>query len=133
MTWKTQVKDVNEFISNCGICLRFCKARCRPPLGQTLFRVSRLVNPFTHVSIDPVGGIRIQGKGTQTAKIYPLVAVCLASGAAHVELIQGLEAKDVYLALLRIQYRYNSRIHQIFADKGSQLAEIGRASCRERV
>ena len=73
MTWKTQVKDVNEFISVCGICLRFRKAKCRPALGQTLFRVSRVVNPFTHVSIDPVGAIRVQGMGTQTAKIYPLV------------------------------------------------------------
>jgi hypothetical protein len=122
LTWKTQTKDVRNFIGNCGICLRFRKAKCRPPLGKTLFRIHRFVQPFSHLSLDPVGGIRVQGKGVQTAKIYPLVAVCLSSGAAHIEIIQGLESRDIYLALLRIQYRYNTRIYQIFSDKGSQLA-----------
>ena len=122
LTWKTQTKDVKEFIANCGICLRFRKVKCRPPLGQTLLRIHRFVQPFSHLSVDPVGSIRIQGKGTQTAKIYPLVAVCLSSGAAHIEIIHGLEARDIYLALLRVQYRYNARIYQIFSDRGSQLA-----------
>ena len=122
LTWKTQSKDVKNFIQTCGICLRFRKIKCRPPLGQTLFRTHRCVQPFTHISVDPLGSIRVQGKGTQTAKIYPLVAVCLTSGASHIEILHGLEARDIYLALLRLQYRYNVRIHQIFSDKGSQLA-----------
>ena len=122
LTWKTQVRDVKSFIGTCGICLRFRRILCRPPLGKTLFRVHKDIQPFSHISLDPVGGIRVQGKGMQTAKIYPLVGVCLASGAAHIEIIQGLESRDIYMALLRIQYRYNTRIHQVFSDKGSQLS-----------
>ena len=34
----------------------------------------------------------------------------------------GLEAKDVYLGILRLQYRYNTKVSQIFSDRGSQIA-----------
>ena len=33
----------------------------------------------------------------------------------------GTEAKDVYLSILRLQYKYNTNIFQLFSDGGSQL------------
>ena len=48
--------------------------------------------------------------------------VCISSGATHVENMLGLEAKDVYLAIMRVQYRYNTQVIQIFSDGGSQLS-----------
>ena len=82
-----------------------------------------MVQPFAHMSLDPIGSIRVKGKASQSARIYPLVVVCISSGATHVENMLGLEAKDVYLAIMRIQYRYNTQVIQIFSDGGSQLSE----------
>jgi hypothetical protein len=104
--WKSQAKDVKGFVRNCGICLRFRKEKCRPPLGRTLFRVKPCV----------------RGQGAQTQKLYPLIAVCLNTGSAHVEIMTGLQAKDIYLGVLRLQYRYNTKVKQIFSDRGSQLS-----------
>ena len=80
LTWKTQNQDVKGFVRSCGICLRFRKEKCRPPLGKTLFRINPCNQPFSHLSADPIGAIRVQGQGTQTYKLYPLVAVCLNTG-----------------------------------------------------
>ena len=91
-------------------------------MGNTLFRVEKMIQPFSHLSLDPIGSIRVRGKSSQSDRIYPLVMVCLASGATHVEIMLGLEAKDVYLALMRTQYRFNAQIIQIFTDGGSQLS-----------
>ena len=38
VTWKSHFKNVKGFVRNCGICLRFRKEKCRPPLGRTIFR-----------------------------------------------------------------------------------------------
>ena len=122
VTWSSQHRDVKTFVRSCGICLRFRKEKCRPPLGKSLFRVSVCNQPFSHVSVDPIGGIRVKGQGTQTQKLYPLVAVCLNTGGAHVEIMGGLEAKDVYLSILRLQYRYNTKVSQIISDRGSEIA-----------
>ena len=122
VTWSSQHRDVKSFVKSCGICLKFRKEKCRPPLGKSLFRVNVLSRPFSHVSIDPIGGIRVRGSGLQTQKLYPLVAVCLNTGGVHVELMAGLEAKDLYLSVLRLQYRYNTQVTQIFSDRGSQIS-----------
>ena len=121
VTWKTETKDVKNFAKTCGVCLKFRKEKCRPPLGKSLFRVKTCTQPFGHLSLDPIGAIRVRGSGTQTQKLYPLVLVCLESGGTHVELMTGLEARDVYLSILRLQYRYNTVVTQLFSDGGSQL------------
>ena len=105
LTWVGQKKDVKMFISNCGICLRFRKKHCRPPLGKSLYRVKIDPKPFTHLSVDPLGVIRVKGVGTQTQRLYPIIMACPNSGGVHTEIMSGLEARDVYLALLRLQYR----------------------------
>ena len=87
-----------------------------------MYRVNINPRPFLHVSLDPLGGIRVTGSGVHYQRIYPLIMCCINSGAVHIESMSGLEARDVYLAILRVQYRYNIRIVQIFSDKGSQLS-----------
>ena len=39
------------------------------------------------------------------------------SGSVLMESMSGLEARDVFLDILRVQYRYNIRITQIFSEK----------------
>ena len=48
--------------------------------------------------------------------------LCLSSGASHIELLEGLEAKDVYLALTRLELRFGTKIIQMFSDSGTQLS-----------
>ena len=73
-------------------------------------------------SLDPLGPISVILRGSQTKKIYPLAILCLHSGASHIELMEGLEAKDVYLALTRLELRFGIKIVQIFSDSGTQLS-----------
>ena len=37
------------------------------------------------------------------------------------EIMEGMKAKDVFLGILRLQYRYNTNVLQLFSDGGSQL------------
>ena len=48
--------------------------------------------------------------------------LCLSLGASHIELMEGLDAKDVYLALTRLELRYVTKVIQIFSDSGTQLS-----------
>ena len=38
------------------------------------------------------------------------------------ELIEGLEARDIYMAVTRLEMRYNTKVIQLFSDSGTQLA-----------
>ena len=121
VTWKTEKKDIISFVKTCGVCLKFKGFKCTPPLGKSLFRTKACVYPFQHTSMDPVGHIRVKGRLTQSKKVYPLILACLETGGLHVETMEGMEAKDVYLSILRLQYRYNTNVLQLFSDGGSQL------------
>ena len=121
VTWKNEKKEIKSYISRCGVCLKFRKEKCAPPLGKSLFRVRACKRPFEHVSADPLGAIRVREKMAQTHKIYPLIIACLQTGGTHVELMSGMEARDIYLSMLRLQYRYNTVVTQIFSDGGSNL------------
>ena len=110
-----------SYIKNCGVCLKFKGMMCTPPLGKSLFRTKTCAYPFQHTSMDPVGHIRVKGRLIQTQKVYPLILACLETGGLHVETMEEMEAKYVYLSILRLQYRYNTNVLQLFSDGGSQL------------
>ena len=57
----------------------------------------------------------------QHAEDIPLIMVDIDNGATHFELMASLEAKEVYLALNRLQYKYNTKIKQVYSDGGTQL------------
>ena len=120
-TWKTERRDIMNYVKYCGVCLKFKGLKCTPPLGKSLFRTKACVYPFGHTSMDPVGHIRVKGRLIQRKKVYPLILACLETGGLHVEIMEGMEAKDVYLSILRLQYRFNTRVLQLFSDGGSQL------------
>ena len=122
IVWRDYKTDVKTYTRSCGICRRFSEEECRPPLGNTLFRTIQCVQPFSHISIDPLGPLQVVTIGSWTKKVYPLVMVCLNSGACHMELLEGMEARDVYLALSRLETRFNIHIIQIYSDIGTQLA-----------
>ena len=100
--WRDYKTDVKAYTRACGICRRFSEEKCRPSLGNKLFRTSQCIQPFSHIRIDPLG---------------PLQVI-----TSHMELLEGMEARDVYLALSRLETRFNIHIIQIYSDSGTQLA-----------
>ena len=104
LTWHRQRYDCKNFISTCGICLRYKKIKARPPLKPSLCCVNLSIRPFEHTSVDPLGHIRVTTCGVNSQKVYPLICVDIDNGATHFEIMQRMESKDLYLALCRLQY-----------------------------
>ena len=122
VVWRDYKTDVKTYIRSCGICRRFSEEKCCPPLGNNLFRTVQCVQPFSQISIDPLGPLHAVTIGSRTKKVYPLVMMCLNSGASHMELLEGIEARNIYIALSRLETRFNIHIIQIYSDSGTQLA-----------
>ena len=91
-------------------------------MRKMLVRINPSMKPWTHVSIDPLGLVRVKKRAGGNTKIYPLIVCDVNGGITTFEIINSLEAKEVYLALLRVEYRYATKITQIFSDGGKQLA-----------
>ena len=91
-------------------------------MRKMLVRVNPSMKPWTHVSIDPLGLVRVKKGAGGNTKIYPLIICDVNGGITTFEIINSLEAKEVYLALLRVEFRYATKIRQIFSDGGKQLA-----------
>ena len=121
ITWKGKVASVKKYLHECGTCNKFRNSKLRPQLGNSLVRVNATLAPWRNVSIDPLGHVRVSTRGAHTIKVYPLIIADINTGAICFELLNRLEAKDVFLALSRVEFRFNTRITQVLSDKGSQL------------
>ena len=89
---------LQEFVGNCGVCLRFKGIKARPPLGPSLVRVEISIKPFEHMSLDTLGHIRLH---------YSYVHFCLQSlyFQAHSAYPEGcchLQSPGMLLLLLAI-------------------------------
>ena len=124
VTWLGKKKDVKDFADKCGICNKQrISVKSRPFMGPALARVLLNTHPFSHCSIDPLGYIRVRISKYKAKKIYPLICVDINTGAISFEILDNMETKEVYLALMRLQWKYSTQITQLFTDKGSQLSE----------
>ena len=121
VTWKMKATSVRKYLHECGTCNKFRNCKLRPLLGNSLVRVNASLAPWRNVSIDPLGHVRVSTKGAHTMKVYPMIMADINTGAICFEILNQLEAKDVFLALSRVEFRFNTRIVQILSDKGSQL------------
>ena len=90
-------------------------------MGRSLFRCKVGTQPFQHISVDPLGSVRVVFQGSLTGKLTPLIICDLNSGAVAMESMQGCKAENVFLALQRLQFCFGSQIVQAYMDKGSQL------------
>ena len=95
--------------------------KCRPTMGPSFNRIFPSMSPFTHISIDPLGFVPVKLNENARGKAYPLIMMDINNGAITFEILKTLEAKEVFLALCRLEWRYGTKIVQIFSDKGSQL------------
>ena len=68
--------------------------------------------PFQHISVDPLGAIRVLMTGSHSGKLAPLNLCNLNTGAIAVESMVGVRAEHIYLALQRLQFRYGTEVIQ---------------------
>ena len=123
VTWHKKKGDVSKFIDLCGSCNRMnINTKATPPMGPSYNRVFPSIFPFTHISIDPLGFVPVKLNGSVRGKAYPLILMDINNGNIGFEILKNLEAKEVYLALCRLEWRYGTSIYQIYSDKGSQLS-----------
>ena len=121
VTWYKKQLHVKKYIEECGVCNKFKNTKARPKLGNSLTRINALGKPWQNVSIDPLGHVRVIINGANSTKVYPLIVADINTGAICFEILNQLEAKDVFLALSRIEFRNSVSIVQIMSDGGSQL------------
>ena len=122
VTWFKKKSDVSRYIDQCGTCNKFkTNVMCQPKMGPSFNRIAPTICPFTHVSIDPLGYVYVKVNASQRTKVYPLIVMDINNGAIIFEILKSLEAKEIFWALCRIEWRLGSQITQIFSDAGSQL------------
>ena len=120
--WRKNFKDVEQYIFGCGVCLKFKKYRYTPVMQKSLTKGLVTGTLFSHISVDPLGTIKANFGGSSFSKlIHPLIIVDINLGAVEMELMLNNKTKNVFLALMRLQDRYHTKITQIFSDKGSNL------------
>ena len=123
VTWHKKKADVSKYIDSCGSCNRMnINIKATPPMGPSYNRVSPSISPFTHISIDPLGFVPVKLNASTRGKAYPLILMDINNGSITFEILKSLEAKEVYLSLCRLEWRYGTSITQVFSDKGSQLS-----------
>ena len=121
MTWPGSDKDVELFVHGCGLCLSFSNFKITPWTERSLTRTTSSMPLFSHISIDPLGPLRVNFDGSKFSKLcYPLAIVDINLSMSEIVLMQGLSTKDVFMALMMLQERYHMRITQLFSDGGSK-------------
>ena len=74
--WNGQYKQVKKIIQECEVC--------RPNLGRSLFRCRVGAPPFQHISLDPLGAIRVLMTGSHSGKLSPLIMYILPCSASSI-------------------------------------------------
>ena len=110
ITWYKKRTHINSYVLHCGVCNKFKSDKGTPPMRKMLVRVNPSMKPWTHVSIDPLGLVRVKKGAGGNTKINPLIICDVNGGITTFEIINSLEAKEVYLALLMVEYRYATKI-----------------------
>ena len=116
---------IKTFLSECVLCRRLrAKVAEQRMADLPLDRISSAA-PFSHTALDVVGPWRItRGKATRStpgeAKVWLLVASCLASRAVHVELLEGLDTSSLKNALARF-VGIRGTVQLIRSDRGTNF------------
>ena len=112
-------------------CIRCCRARPTPTvqrIGQLPSCRVNQVRPFLKVGIDYAGPILVKSGITRNArkvKAYIGVFVCMATKAAHLELIHDLSTAAFLAALKRFTAR-RGKPAAVFSDNGSNFVGANR-------
>ena len=121
-------KLAKKVVSNCT----WCKLQQTLPYKQKMADLPRQVfdvptRPFTNVCIDFTGAVKIvdQVKRRTTGKAFPLVFVCINTGAIHLQLAEGYSAADF---ITQWEHFCSIRGVPVYAhtDMGSQLTSVSK-------
>lgn len=117
-------KEVIQFVKRCTICFRFTARPNHQQMGA--LPAARVVpsKPFRHTALDYSGAIMVRttkGRGHHATKAYICVFICLATKAAHIELVGDLTTAAFIAAYERFVAR-RGQCSDIYSDNATNFA-----------
>ena len=112
----------------CTLCRLIAKKTIETRMGNHPAERSLIAPPFYAVQLDCVFGFkgRYHKNARTGAKIYALIAVCVATGATAITALESLELQDVLKGLERFAARYGAPAI-LYVDNGSNLMALEKA------
>lgn len=120
--------EVKTHIHNCVICRKQSPKTHTQIMGNLpAHRIEETV-PFVHTGVDYAGPINLRtskGRGIKTYKGYIALFVCMATKAAHLEIVSDLTTEAFIAAFNRFASRRNTPQH-MYSDNGSNFVGADR-------
>lgn len=116
--------NIKGILKGCVICARHRGTTFNQKMANLpTVRVRQPERPFTNVSLDYAGPIRIKSGTLRAAKVvkaYIAIFVCMAIKAIHVELVSNMTANAFISALRRFSAR-RGKPSRIYTDNGTNF------------
>ncbi|XP_043502769.1 uncharacterized protein LOC122524520 [Polistes fuscatus] len=120
--------SIRSIVKSCMTCVRQNSVAYNPEMGQLPeYRLS-ITKPFDISGIDFAGPITVRpyrGRGKISVKSYVAVMVCMATKALHLELVFGLDAYSLIMALKRFIAR-RGQCRKLISDNGRNFVACDR-------
>ena len=117
-----------KIVRNCALCIKHrAKTEVQKMADLPPEKFNIPCRPFSHIQIDFTGAytVRDNVKKRTDMKVWPLIFVCLNTGAVYIALSMGYSAKDF---LLQFQMFCSHQVtpSYVHTDMGSQLVKAGK-------
>ena len=126
--WVVKARNLaKKVVSNCPRCRRDRKSLVSQQMGKIKAESLTVCRPFTHISIDFAGPIKVKGTVNTRARLKCWIIVYCCRSTKAVELIPtcGYDTQSFLLKHQEFVYRRGSP-ETIVSDRGTQLVSAGR-------
>lgn len=109
------------------ICRKLSKTVIGQQMGQLPEQRLKLSPAFFNTSLDLFGPLMVRDtvKKRSKAKVYGVIFTCLASGAVHIDLLEGYDTQS-FLSTFRRFASVRGYPHTVHSDMGTQLMAAGK-------
>ena len=122
--WILQARRLaDRVIKECMHCRTFRTETADQRMGDLPDLISKVpVRPFSHIALDFAGAMRVRSEVNKraTMKAFPLIFVCLNTGAIATQLCPGYDTQS-FLTALQHFFAIRGRSSFIYTDMGSQI------------
>ena len=116
------VKDVKAYKQGCQECNRIRPMTIACSMGRIMLRDSEMHYEFSHVSLDPLGSIKVSW-GRSVREVTPLIIQCLTTKYIYLGLMQDSTTNSIYKEIAKCSLRYNGKIKHIYSDRGVNIQQ----------
>ena len=122
--WILQARRLaDKVIKDCMHCRTLRTQTAEQRMGDLPDLISKVpVRPFSHIALDFAGAMRVRSEVNKrtTMKAFPLIFICLNTGAVHVQLCPGYDTQS-FLTALQHFFAIRGRSAFIYTDMGNQI------------